>query len=73
MTIHPQCSYIHTYHVCATDHRTLKNQYLDTLASHNHDKESFLLLEFLSAALSLLVIMLQTSSSPCLSLLPYIK
>ena len=39
-------------------------QYLDTLASCNYDKESsLLLLEFLSVAFSLLVIMLQTNSS----------
>ena len=48
----------------------LKEQYLDTLASHNYDKESFLLLEFLSAAFSLLMIMLQTNSSLCFCLLP---
>ena len=39
-----------------------KKQYLNTLASHNYDQESFLLV-FLSAAFSLLVIMLQTSFS----------
>ena len=44
-------------------------QYLDTLASHNYDKES-LLLEFLSVAFSLLVIIPQTNSSLCFSLLP---
>ena len=37
-----------------------KEQYLDTLAAHNCDKDSFLLLEFLSVSFSLLVIMLQT-------------
>ena len=40
----------------------LKEQYLDTLASCNYDKESFLL-EFLSVAFSPLMIMLQTNSS----------
>ena len=41
-----------------------KEQYLDTLAAHNYDKESsLLLLEFFSAAFSLLMIMLQTNSS----------
>ena len=41
-----------------------KEQYLDTLAVCNYDKDlSLLLLEFLSAAFSLLVIMLQTNSS----------
>ena len=35
---------------------------LDTLASCNYDKESFLLLEFLSAAFSLLMVILQTNS-----------
>ena len=49
-----------------------KEQYLDTLAACNYDKESsLLLLEFLSVTFSLLVIMLQTNSS--LSFLPYIK
>ena len=72
-TINLWYCYIHTDCVYATDHRILKNQYLDTLASHNYDKESSMLLEFFSVALSLLVIMLQTSSSPCFSLLPYIK
>ena len=47
----------------------LKEQYLDTLASHNYDKESFLL-EFLSAAFSLLMIMLQTNSSVYFGLSP---
>ena len=46
-----------------------KEQYLDTLASRNYDKESFLL-EFLSVAFPLLVIILQTNSSLCFSLLP---
>ena len=42
-----------------------KEQYLDTLAAHNYDKESsLLLLEFFSVAFSLLVIMLQANSSP---------
>ena len=40
----------------------LKEQYLDTFASCNYDKESFLL-EFLSATFSPLMIMLQTKSS----------
>ena len=47
-----------------------EEQYPDTLASHNYDKESFLLLEFFSAAFSLIVIMLQTNSSLSFSLLP---
>ena len=47
----------------------LKEQYLDTLASHNYDKEPFLL-EFISAAFSLLVIMLQTNSSLYFGFLP---
>ena len=48
-----------------------KEQYPDTLASHNYDKESFLL-EFppLSVAFSLLMMTLQTNSSLCFSLLP---
>ena len=46
-----------------------KEQYLDTFASCNYDKESFLL-EFLSVAFSLLVIMLQTNSSLYIGLLP---
>ena len=46
-----------------------KEQYLDTLASCNYDKESFLL-EFLSVAFSLLMIIPQTNSSLCFSLLP---
>ena len=46
-----------------------KEQYLDTLASCNYDKESFLL-EFLSVAVSLLVIMLQSNSSLYFGLLP---
>ena len=66
--------------ICNTDTFTLimfmlqttkrsKEQYLDTLAVCNYDKESsLLLLEFLSAAFSLLLIMLQTNSS--LSFLP---
>ena len=41
-----------------------KEHYLDTFAAPNHDKESsLLLLEFFSAAFSLLMIMLQASSS----------
>ena len=65
--------YTHTDCVYATDHRiNLKNWYLDTLASRNHDKESFLLLEFLSVAFSLLVIMLQTNSFLCFCLLPQV-
>ena len=41
-----------------------KEQYLGTLAACNYDKESsLLLLEFLSAAFSLLMIMLQTNFS----------
>ena len=40
-----------------------KEQYLDTLAVHNYDKESsLLLLEFFNAAFALLMIMLQTNS-----------
>ena len=40
-----------------------KEQYVDTLATCNYDKESsLLLLEFFSAAFSLLVIMLQANS-----------
>ena len=46
-----------------------KEQYLDTLTSCNFDKEPFLL-EFLSVAFSLLVIIPQTNSSLCFSLLP---
>ena len=46
-----------------------KEQYLDTLASCNYDKESFLL-EFLSVAVSLLVTMLQSNSSLYFGLLP---
>ena len=46
-----------------------KEQYLDTLVSCNYDKEPFLL-EFLSAAFSLLMIIPQTNSSLCFSLLP---
>ena len=45
-----------------------KEQYLDTLASCNYNKEPFLL-EFLSAAFSLLVIIPQTNSSLCFGLL----
>ena len=45
-----------------------KERYLDTLASCNYDKELFLL-EFLSVAFSLLVIIPQTNSSLCFSLL----
>ena len=40
-----------------------KEQYLDTLAACNYDKDLFLLESF-SVAFSLLVIMLQTNSSP---------
>ena len=41
-----------------------KEQYLDTLAACNYDKDlSLLFLEFLSVAFSLLMIMLQTNSS----------
>ena len=47
----------------------LKEQYLDTFASHNYNKESFLL-EFLSVAVSLFVIMLQSNSSLYFGLLP---
>ena len=46
-----------------------KEQYPDTLASHNYDKESFLS-EVLSAAVSLLMIMLQSISSLYFGLLP---
>ena len=46
-----------------------KEQYLDTLASCKYDKELYLL-EFLSVAFSLLVIIPQTISFLCLSLLP---
>ena len=46
-----------------------KEQYLDTLASCNYDKEPFLL-EFLCAAFSLLMIIPQTNSSLCFNLLP---
>ena len=46
-----------------------KEQYLDTLASCNYDKEPFVL-EFLSVDFSLLVIIPQTNSSLCFSLLP---
>ena len=45
-----------------------KEQYPDTLASCNYDKESFLL-EVLSVAFSLLMIIPQTNSSLCFSLL----
>ena len=41
-----------------------KEQYLDTLASHNYDKDSFLF-KFLSGAFLLLMIILQTNSSLC--------
>ena len=46
-----------------------KEQYLETLASCNYDKESFLL-ELLSVAFILLMIIPQTNSSLCFSLLP---
>ena len=46
-----------------------KEHYLDTFASHNYEKEPFLL-EFLSVAFSLVMIIPQTNSSLCFSLLP---
>ena len=55
--------YIHTVFMLQITKRS-KEQYLDTLAACNYDKESsLLLLEFLSAAFSLLMITLQTNSS----------
>ena len=53
---------LHSHIVFMLQITELKEQYLDTLASRNYAKESFLL-EFLSAAFSLLVITLQTNSS----------
>ena len=55
----PQYCGTHTDHVYATDH-FVKNEKLDTLASHNCTKDSFLD-EFLGAAFSLILIMLQAS------------
>ena len=48
-------------------------KFLKKVCNCNYDKESFLLLEFLSAVFSLLVIILQTNSSLCFSLLPKFK
>ena len=60
MTIYA-LQYCGTYTDCvyATDH-FVKNEKLDTLASHNWAEDPFLH-EFLGAAFSLIVIMLQTS------------
>ena len=70
MTLHLQYCYTHTDHVYATDHRIeLKNNILTLLLLAIMTKESFLLLELISVAFSLLVIMLQTNSSLCFSLL----
>ena len=74
MTFHLQYCYTHTDCVYATDHRIkLKNNILTLLLLAIIDKESFLLLEFLSVAFSLLMIMLLTNSSLCFHLLPKIE
>ena len=48
--------------LCYRSQSWIKERYLDTLVSHNYDKELFLLV-FLSVAFSLIMIMLQANSS----------
>ena len=53
---------LHSHSSCLCYKSQVEEQYPDTLDTHNCDNKSFLLLEFFSAAFSLLLIILQTNS-----------